>query len=410
MIIPWIDELPTTGEAWWGLKKVADSQFDTAKLSTRNQHNIQVLANAYVGRRTKDRFYINRVKSELERLMATTPDIDDILGSCRRLGTYAIAFDVADFQNTDPIFASTFKYWAWNELRRNYTGGGPGGTIISIHEGRPNNWQHAGTSRIAVDLAIRDKEDLEKAIQVHKGLLGDRTSYASFKFGDLSWQADPQNPVGINPKGATLKGHDVDGVIPDDLRQGNESGDPKGFVWPPPSSQEADGIMYSYGMLEALSVSTMLLCSAGYDAHLWSDKALLRAFKWLNDVAQSPIVGDDVFEAYLVKYFYPDATFIQLPQSPIRIGKNFAFTDWTHSNRALQQNPPPSDDCELLRQENARLTTIIANLLDKVTVLESSLLGSQSQITVLKDDINILSGRNINLQTRLAEIKALATL
>ena len=38
----------------------------------------------------------------------------------------------------------------------------------------------------------------------------------------------PSQPVGINPPGATIAGHSVDGVLPDDQRRTG------GFAWPPP--------------------------------------------------------------------------------------------------------------------------------------------------------------------------------
>ena len=50
---------------------------------------------------------------------------------------------------------------------------------------------------------------------------------AGFEYGDLSWQADPTKPVGINPVGAKRDGHSIDGVLPDDQRRSG------GFVWPP---------------------------------------------------------------------------------------------------------------------------------------------------------------------------------
>jgi hypothetical protein len=95
-----------------------------------------------------------------------------------------------------------------------------GKTLISTDEDRPNNWgTHAGASRVAVDLYLGDKADLVRAAQVFKGWLGDRSAYAGFTYGDTAWQADPSKPVGINPKGATKRGHTIDGVLPDDQRR-----------------------------------------------------------------------------------------------------------------------------------------------------------------------------------------------
>src|SRR6185436_3561741 len=104
-----------------------------------------------------------------------------------------------------------------------------GQTLRSTHEKRPNNWgTHAGASRAAVAVYLGDQAELDRCAQVFKGWLRDRSAYAGFEYGDVSWQADPSHPVGINPRGATKSGHNIDGVLPDDQRRAG------GFTWPPP--------------------------------------------------------------------------------------------------------------------------------------------------------------------------------
>jgi hypothetical protein len=95
---------------------------------------------------------------------------------------------------------------------------------VGCHEERPNNWgTHAGASRATISVYLGDFAELARTVQVFKGIL------AIFKYGKaFSWQCDPQKPVGINPKGCTKTGHNIDSVMPDDQRRGGP------FQWPLP--------------------------------------------------------------------------------------------------------------------------------------------------------------------------------
>jgi hypothetical protein len=191
-----------------------------------------------------------------------------------------------------------------------------GRTLISTHEDRPNNWgTHAGASRIAADLYLGDGSDLGRAAAVFRGWLGDRGSYAGFSYGDLDWQSNPDAPVGINPVGATIDGHNVDGVLPDDQRRGG------GFTWPPP------GENYVYEALQGAVLQAELLSRAGYPAYDWSNQALRRAYAWLYNVASFAAEGDDTWQIPLINARYGTGFAVS---SPTRPGKNFGFTDWLY--------------------------------------------------------------------------------
>jgi hypothetical protein len=173
---------------------------------------------------------------------------------------------------------------------------------------------------VAVAAYLGDLNELARVAQVFKGWLGDRTSYAGFSYGDLSWQCDENHPVGVNPAGCTKQGYSVDGVLPDDQRRAGI------FTWPPPQEN------YVYGALQGALAQAVILNRAGYPVFEWEDRALLRAFLWLHTQAQYPAAGDDTWQPHVINYYYDDIPFkfpAPIPASP---GKNVGWTDWTHAD------------------------------------------------------------------------------
>jgi hypothetical protein len=195
-------------------------------------------------------------------------------------------------------------------------------TLRSTHEQRPNNWgTHAGASRAAVAAYLGDHEELARTALVFRGYLGDRTSYASFKYGDLSWQADPEAPVGINPMNAMRDGHLIGGIMPDDMRRGGE------FQWPPRETG------YPWEALQGAVVQAEILYRAGYDAWEWEDRALLRAVQCLYRLGWEAD-GDDRWIVWLINHRYGTNYHTKTPTRP---GKTMGWTDWTHSRFASQR-------------------------------------------------------------------------
>jgi hypothetical protein len=168
-----------------------------------------------------------------------------------------------------------------------------------------------------VAVYLGDSVELDRCAQVFKGWLGDRATYARFTYGDLAWQSDPTKPVGINPRGALLAGHPVDGVLPDDERRAG------GFTWPPPKEN------YVYEALQGALAQAVILHRAGHDTWNWQDRALLRAFQWLHGTASFPATGDDTWQPHLINYYYGASFPAAVPSSP---GKNVGWTDWTHGS------------------------------------------------------------------------------
>ncbi|MCK6619877.1 MAG: alginate lyase family protein [Calditrichaceae bacterium] len=304
-------QLPMSGAAWDKMKAEADKPTGTPNLSNQDDPtNVRVLAKALVYARTGVQSYRTEV---IDACMAAigTEEGGRTLALGRELIAYVIAADLVGLPaNENAIFRSWLQEVRHKDLQ--------GRTLISTHEDRPNNWgTHCGGSRVAVAVYLNDTQEIASCAQVFKGYLGDRQSYAGFEYGDLDWQVDPGQPVGVNPLGATKQGHSIDGVLPDDQRRAG------GFNWPPPKEN------YVYEALQGALAQAVILYRAGYtDVWNWEDQALLRGFKWLHEQANYTATGDDTWQPHLVNFYYGSNFPAPVPSSP---GKNVGWTDWSHS-------------------------------------------------------------------------------
>jgi len=344
----WIDParlagLPTSGPAWESLLAAAQVSTDAPDLANGDDStNVHVLAKALVYARSGEERYRSEVLAACVAAMGTEAG-GSTLSLGRELAAYVIA---ADLVGGLPAHSdSAFRSWLRSVRQRRLRGG----TLISTHERRPNNWGvRAGATRVAIAAYLGDTEDLERAARVFRGWLGDRAAYAGFEYGDLSWQADPSAPVGINPSGAMRDGHSIDGVLPDDQRRSGP------FRWPPPREN------YVYGALQGALVQAVILHNAGYDVWEWQDRALLRAFRWLQLDAQYPAQGDDTWEPHVINFYYH----IDLPAPvPARPGKDAGWTDWTHAI----PSPPASSARSSPRSGLARLAALEMHPLEMLT-------------------------------------------
>lgn len=306
-----IQALPMSGPAWTKMKRVADGALGPAAIRDQDSdHDVRTLAVALVYARTGQFSY--RVKAANAILAAIgTERGGRTLALGRNLAAYVIAADLIDLRSYDYARENQFRYW----LRTVRWEGLDGGTLVSTHEKRPNNWgTHAGGARIAADIYLGDTIDLARAAAVFHGWLGDRSAYSGFKFGDVSWQADPRAPVGVNPEGASKDGHQIDGALPDDMRRGCS------FRFPPCYTN------YPWGALGGALVQAQLLSRAGYPAWEWEDRALERAASFLYDLGW-PAKGDDQWQVWLINHAYGTSWPAAMPA---RYGKPLGFTDWMH--------------------------------------------------------------------------------
>lgn len=301
--------LPMSGDAWDALVGDANAAAGTPNLSDQDQdNNLYVMAKALVCVRTSDSAMCDDVRQAVMGAMETENG-GRTLALGRELLAYVIAADLVGLDSSDD---TAFRAWLDGVRTEDLDGR----TLIDTHEERPNNWgTHAGASRVAASIYLGDDTDVARCAEVFEGWLGNRSVYAGFSYGDLDWQADPANPVGINPAGATKEGHDIDGVLPDDQRRAG------GFTWPPPKEN------YVWEALQGALAQGVILYRQGYDVWNWEDQALLRALVWLHEEASFPAEGDDEWLPHIVNHYY-GASF---PAAiPAQWGKNAGYTDWTH--------------------------------------------------------------------------------
>jgi hypothetical protein len=321
--------LPMSGTAWEAVKAQADQPAGTPLLSNQDQmNNVYVLAKALVYVRTGIAKYRDEV---VQNCLAA---IDTELGGRtlalgRELAAYVIA---ADLVGLAPADDQRFRDW----LRRTLTENLSGLTLQGTHEDRPNNWgTHAGASRAAVAAYLGDATELARTAQVFKGWLGDRSSYAGFTYGDLSWQCDEAHPVGVNRQGCIKQGESIDGALPDDMRRGCS------FQFPPCPTG------YPWGALEGAVVQAEILHHQGYDAWNWENQALRRAVQFLYDLDRRYPTGgwwahgDDQWAVWLVNWAYGTHFPAVTPANP---GKNMGWTDWTHASpgTVVPDTTPPA--------------------------------------------------------------------
>jgi hypothetical protein len=316
----WVDRqaiktLPMTAPAWDKLKADADRTLGTPNLANQDDMtNVWVLAKALVYVRTGDPAYRDAVIAACMAAIGTEAG-GETLALGRELAAYVIA---ANLVILPPEEDARFRSWLGSVTNLTMK---DGRTLKQCHEQRPNNWgTMAGASRLAVAAYLGDEIDFARAATVFKGYLGDRSSYAGFKYGALDWQADPTQPVGINPQDAKRDGHSIDGVLPEEQRRSDVAGG--AFYWPPP--QEG----YVWEGLQGAIAQAVILRRAGYPVLDWENQALLRAYRWLHEQANFPAEGDDTWQPYLVNALY-QTNFPTTP--PSQPGKNVGYTDWTHT-------------------------------------------------------------------------------
>jgi hypothetical protein len=314
-----LQALPQEGPAWATLVQHARGPIQPMLADQDDPSNVNTLALALYAARTGDPSAAADVRAVLAKVPGTERGARS-LAIGRELAAYVIAADLVGLPEAQDV---RFRVWLRSMLEQDFQGR----TLASTHEDRPNNWgTHAGASRIAVAVYLGDQQELAKAASVFRGWLGERDAWQAFEFGELWWQPPGAFRYGLNPVGAMIDGHSVDGVIPDDQRRGGP------FRWPPPREN------YVYEALQGAVTQAMLLERQGYDVWSWADQGLLRAFRWLHEEADYPAEGDDTWMPHVINAAYGTDFPAAVPSRP---GKGMGFTDWTHGIRNRQLPKPP---------------------------------------------------------------------
>jgi hypothetical protein len=317
-------ERPTEGAAWEALLKAADRLPGMqAQGGHGSTHDVHVMAAALVATRLEDEGRKRVVADEIGEAIQNQVELDgNSLSLTRTLPGYIIAADLIDLANFDPGLDAQFRQWLRHvvyELKLD------GKTQIEKHKKANNHGTQAAVVRLAADLYLGEMEDFALAAEMLKAWLGEPSSYdGGFNWGNLCWQADPNNQVGINRKGSKMfiagSWRDVDGVQPDEQRRSGCPGD----KWPPPED------VHVWGGLQGVVGQAIILSRHGYpQVWEWADQAILRAISWQFDPLRgdAPASGDDLWILPVVDCVYGSSFW---SGETVGYGKQVGWTDWTH--------------------------------------------------------------------------------
>ncbi|MBV5273887.1 MAG: hypothetical protein JZU52_09650, partial [Lamprocystis purpurea] len=205
------------------------------------------------------------------------------LALSRNLFGVLVAADVVQMKaHLSTAQRAAFDTWLRSAI---YSVNAEGRSLFVSQYQQANGWGTKATSTLLAAYWWLDDPDSFTAVAgIFKGWLGDRATYAGFSYSyDLSWQADPSAPVGINPKDSVLLWDNpyvpdmaaqyvsVDGVLPEQMRRW----DGVSFIFPAPREP------YCWEGLQAAMASAEILTRAGYPAWTWEDEAIVRAVRWL---------------------------------------------------------------------------------------------------------------------------------
>ena len=366
--------ISTTGPAWENLLEIADSPPGPPNVSDQDDStNVKIMAKGLVYARTGIESYRTEVINACVAAIGTEQG-GRTLALSRELFGYIIA---ADLVGLPPAEDAQFRSY----LRDMLTEVLDGNTLVSTHEIRPNNWgTHAGATRAAIAIYLNDPFELARTATVYRGWLGDRYIYSGFSWGEGWWQADSTNPVGINPAGSLINGHNVDGVLPDDQRREGP------FTWPP------QHVNYVYEALQGIVAAAVVLHRAGYDSWDWEDQAILRAFEWLNNVAGYHGERDDDWQPHLINHYYGTRYPARMPTDP---GKNTGWTDWTHSSQFALVVDDDNDGFVLIDPDESGYAVYDTSTVVTLTAVgnpgyvfkhwDGDLTGSQNPVSITMD-------------------------
>jgi hypothetical protein len=321
-----LDSLPMSGTAWNHVVSVANSSWGSPNISDQDSnHDTNVLGGALYAARTGDAAMRTKTANAIMSAI-NTENGGRVLALGRNVSGYVIAADLINLPAYNAAMGETFVSWLSSVRNEQMT---ECDTLIKCHNRRPNNWgTHAGGSRIAADIYLGDNADLALAAKTFKGWLGDRSSYAAFSYGDLSWQCTSTAPVGINRADCGEKSS----IIPDDMRRGGS------YAIPPAHTN------YTWGALEGAAIQAELLSRAGYPAWQWgfntlNDQAMKRAVMKLDELDRRFggwwASGDDVATVWIIEHAYHAG----FRTTASRAGKAIDFTDWTHNRNSTVPVP-----------------------------------------------------------------------
>lgn len=283
-----------SGPAWTRMVARANQTGSLNMSDVSPTNNDLLLAKAFVSARTNNPAMRQQVIDMIAAARSTTGSARSLeIG--RNAAPLVIAASVIGYHGADDWFLS-LRDTNWPEQ----------GSLKACQQNRPNNWGGAcGYSRVAIDLHVGDSADLALARNIYLAWTCDPRGSNTFKWGDLSWQFDTKHLCGVNVRGASRSGVDLDGIQPDDQRRARPfpNFECENYVW----QMSGEALVESYLLNEMRA----------------GDDALARSYARYQR-GGCTAAGDDRWQVPMANRLLGTT----LTSSGMQDGKSFAFSDW----------------------------------------------------------------------------------
>ena len=307
---------PMHGAAWATIAAKANVGRDGDVADQDSDHDVDTMGLALYAARTGDADARARAIAALESAIGTE-DGGRWLAVGRNLGAYIIAADVLDIRS-GPIY-EWLRSFTTKRLQDNNTSS----RLVTL---RQSAWQSGSNASVqegfaytALGAYLGDREILDWNWAAFRRYAGDRTSPHTIMSADDSWQTVPQDPVGIQNKGAVKDGVAIDGAISADMSRGGHL------------SGRLRWTQYPWVGLEGAVPAAVVLDRAGYPAFTVADSALRRAAVYLHSLRSQDVDWYDDSRSKEIKHLLNVAYDLGYPvDEPVGGGRTVGFTDWTH--------------------------------------------------------------------------------
>jgi hypothetical protein len=303
-----LSALPTSGTAWDRVRSAAGGLSGSANLADNNSnHDVKTLAAAYVAVRTGDAAMRTKTIRNIETVYSS--GYARVLEMSRNIQSYVIAADLIGPAGWDSARFKTFVHALAEKPLAGHSGGR---NLLETADLSANNWGcHSRAALALIGVYTNDARFVSIAAAAQRAFLSGVGGH--LKYTGTTWHAGTPR-AGINGVGATISGHDVDGVIPEDQRRTGE------YTWPAPEGS------YPWEALQGTIVAGVVLQRAGALPFNTGSNAIVRAAKWLTYTNTNAASGDDTWQPWVLNKLGGAG----LPTSSASSGKNMGYTDWTH--------------------------------------------------------------------------------
>lgn len=284
-----------------GIVSIATGSWGTPDVSNQDgSWNTAILAAALVAIKNGDSGLRSKVVQGLEAVVGKDSGAR-ALALGRMVPAVVIAADLVGHHSPK------FDGWLKSMLDSNREGHGGADSLFGTALKSTNNWgTHARAACAAITLHVGETARTKQVATAHRRWLGETNNHV-MTWNDTNWHAHPDKS-GVNRPGASIQGHDVSGVQPEDQRRGGE------FKWPVPAQN------YVSGGLGGAIVADVILTRAGLVPAKHVSNAIARASKF------ATLDGDDAWQRPVLRKLYGVT---DKPGGGGR-GKVMAHTEWTH--------------------------------------------------------------------------------